>query len=194
MVEFVFHPPNVILFLAIGIVAVSVVSVVLKKGSRSRKVIALAIVVAVAGVLLLAFYRPTTLTVDSDGVRTNGLRGVALTWADVEHAYFETNLRTSEYRPTVRTNGAAIGDFRTGRFLLSNGESAQVLMERSDQAVVLVTAERTYLFAPSRIDLLVDAINRYRPLPVSGAAGAAAFRAVCSCADRRDNGAFSRGT
>lgn len=162
MVQVVFHPPNVILFLAIGIVAVSAISVFLKKGSWSRKIIALVIVVAVAGGLLLVLYRPTTLTVDADGVRTDGLRGISLTWDQVEHAYFETDLRNSEYRPSVRTNGAAIGDFRTGRFLLSNGDSAQVLMERADQAVVLVTAERTYLFAPKQIDLLVEAINRYR--------------------------------
>jgi len=165
MVEIVFRPPNVIILVAIGVVVVGLISVFLKKGEVSRKIMSLVIVVAVAGGLLLALYRSTTLTVDEDGLRTSGLSGMDLSWEEVEHAYLETNLGFSEYRPTVRTRGTAIGDYRSGRFLLSNGDSARVLMERADQAVVLVTAELTYLFAPSEIDVLADAISRFRPLP-----------------------------
>lgn len=164
MIEIIFRPPNAILLVAIGVVVVGLISVFLKKGEVARKIMALVIVVAVAGVLLLVLYRSTTLTVDENGLRTSGLSGIDLSWADIEHAYRETNLRFSEYRPTVRTRGVAMGEYRSGRFLLSNGDNAHVLMERTDQAAVVVTEELTYLFAPSEIEVLFDAINQFRPL------------------------------
>ena len=167
MIEIVFRPPNAILFVAIGVVVVGLISVFLKKGEVTRKIMALLILIAVAGGLLLGLYRPTTLTIDEDGLRMDGFRAADLSWDDVEHAYLETNLGFSEYRPTLRTRGIAIGKYRSGRFLLSNGDSAHVLMERTDQAVVIVTEELTYLFAPSEIGLLAEAINQFRPLPES---------------------------
>lgn len=165
MIEITFRAPNAILFVAIGVIVVGLISVFLKKGEVTRKIMALVIVTAVAGGLLLVLYRSTTLTVDGEGLRTNGLRPINLSWDEVEHAYLETNLGFSEYRPTVRTRGTAIGEYRSGRFLLSNGDSALVFMERSDQAVVIVTEELTYLFAPSEIDPLAAAINKFRQLP-----------------------------
>jgi hypothetical protein len=86
-----------------------------------------------------------------------------LTWDEVDHAFLETDLPSSEFRPTVRTRGAAVGEYRTGRFMLSNGLPARVLMERSDAAIVLVTDDLTYLFAPEEIDGLADAVNRSFP-------------------------------
>ena len=167
MVEVIFQPPTAILFVAIGIVVLGAISAVLKKSELPRKIITIAVVIALAGGLLIVLYRPTTLTVDQDGLHTNGMRGVDIGWDNVDHAYSELNLANSVYRPTVRTGGTALGNYRTGRFLLSNGESAQVLMERSDQALVIVTDELTYLFAPDEINPLFDAVNRFRALPGS---------------------------
>ena len=92
---------------------------------------------------------------------------VTLVWGDVTNAYLEPNLQASPFRPTLRTRGVAIGDYRSGRFVLSNGNPARVLAERADQAVIIVTAELTYVFAPDDIDPLVDAVNRFytRPSP-----------------------------
>jgi PH (Pleckstrin Homology) domain-containing protein len=168
MVEIVFRPPIAILIVAIAVVAVGAISVLLKKSELPRKIITAVVVVALAGGIVLVLYRSTTLTVDGDGLRTTGLSGVDLSWDEVQHAYSEANLAVSKYRPTVRTRGVAIGDYRTGRFLLSNGNGAQVLMERSDQALVIVTAGLTYLFAPSEIDVLFDAVNQHRSIPQAG--------------------------
>ncbi len=165
MIEITFRPPNAILFVAIGVVVVGLISVFLKRGKLARKLTVLVIVIAVAGGIVLVLYRSTTLTVGGEGLQMNGLSGIDLSWDDVEHAYLETNLGFSEYRPTVRTRGIAIGEYRSGQFLLSNGDSARVLMERSDQAVVIVTEELTYLFAPSEIEVLAEAINEFRQLP-----------------------------
>jgi len=165
MYEVVFRPPNAILFVAIGVVVVGLISAFLKKGETGRKIAALVIVIVVAGGLVLVLYRPVTLTVDADGITTSGLNGIEISWDEVDHAYYETNLVVSEYRPTVRSRGAAIGNYRSGRFILSNGNPARVLMERADQAVIIVTPDLTYLFAPRDVQSLADAVNEYRPLP-----------------------------
>jgi hypothetical protein len=165
MAEITFSPPNAILYVAIGVFVVGVASTFLRKGETRRKVVGLAIVTVVAGALVLFLYRPVTLLVDSEGIRMSGINGVELQWDEVENAYLEANLPASPYRPTVRTRGAAVGDYRSGRFLLSNGDPARVMMERSDQAVIIVTEDLTYLFAPDDIDLLVAAINQYRLIP-----------------------------
>jgi hypothetical protein len=138
-----------------------VVTVLLRKGERRRKITAVVIAVIVAGALLLVLYRPVTLTVGPEGVTTSGINSIDLSWNEISQAYLESNLPRSEYRPTVRTRGAAIGQYRTGRFLLSNGDSARVFMERSDAAVILVTADLTYLLAPEDVEGLAEAVDRF---------------------------------
>lgn len=167
MAQIVFQPPNAILWVGIGVFVVGLASTVLKKGEWRRKIIALVIIAVVAGALVIVLYRPTTLTLDADGFRLSGVNGVEVSWDKVQNAYLEPNLRSSVYRPTLRTRGVALGDYRTGRFVLSNGDPARVMMERSDQAVVIVTGELTYLFAPDDLDLLVAAVNEHytRPEP-----------------------------
>lgn len=165
MVEIVFRPPLAILLVAVGIVIVGIASAFIRKGEPMRKITSIVIVVLVAGGLVLFLYRPATITVDAEGFSASGPRGVDVSWDEVTHAHDVVNLATSEFRPTVRSRGAAIGDYRAGRFLLSNGNAAWVMMERSDRAVVLVTPELTYLIAPEEIDTLVAAVDRFRPLP-----------------------------
>ena len=167
MTEIIFRPPNAILYVAIGIFVIGVLSTLVKRGEWPRKLIALAIIVAVSGALVLVLYRPTTLSLDPEGIRLGGLRPVELKWSEVRNAYLESNLPASPYRPTLRTRGVALGDYRSGRFVLSNGDPARVMMERSDQAVIIVTSDLTYLFAPEEIDTLVAAVNQYyvRPAP-----------------------------
>ena len=161
MAELVFRPPNALLFVALGIVAVGVISVFLKKGEVGRKVLSVAIVVVVAGAVLLFLYRSTTLTIDRTGVRATGTGAINLSWDEVDRVVLERNLATSEYRPTVRSRGVAIGSYRTGRFSLSNGSPGQVLMERSDQAAILVADDRTYLLAPEDTETLFEAIREF---------------------------------
>jgi hypothetical protein len=161
--EFVFKPPIGIVIVVVVVIVVAVAAALLRKGSTRRKVISVAIAAVVGAALLVVVYRPVTLSVDSQGVRTNGLSPIELSWSQVSHAYLETNLRTSEYRPTVRTRGVAVGDYHTGRFVLSNGTPARVMMERADVAVILFTDGLTYLLAPENIDGLIEAVDRYYP-------------------------------
>jgi hypothetical protein len=161
MVEIVFRPPAAILYVAIAIFVIGLVSTLIKKGEWGRKIIALVIIVVVAGALVLVLYRPRTLTVDEQGIRMSGINGIDLPWSRVDRAYLESNLPASPYRPTLRTRGVALGDYRSGRFVLSNGDPARVMMERADQAVIILTEELTYLFAPQEMELLVGAVNQF---------------------------------
>jgi len=165
MVEIVFQPPQTILFIAIGILVLGVLSIFSKKAKGPRRFVGVVVTVIVVVVMLVVLYRPSTVSIGPDGVTSRGGTSIDITWDDVTNAYYEQNLPVSPYRPTVRTRGIVLGEYRSGRFLLSNGQSAVVLMERDDQAVVLVTDERTYLLAPRDIEVAVDAVNALRPIP-----------------------------
>ena len=162
MTEFTLAPPAAILLIAGGVAVLAVISTFLKKGEWPRKIVALVIVAVVITALLIVTYRPTTITVSETGIRLSGSGRTEFLWDDVNSAVFEPALVTSEYRPTVRTRGVAIGDYRRGRFLLSNGDPAQVHMERADSAVIVQTDELTYLFAPEDVERLAAAIDEYR--------------------------------
>lgn len=168
MEEFVVSPPNTLLYIIAGILVVGLASVLLHRGDRRKKITALAVLIVVSAGLLLFLYRPTRIEVDADGVAISGRITEEFTWSQVESALFEPNLPVSEWRPTVRQVGAAIGSYRTGRFLLSNGNPAQLAMERDDSTVILRTADTTYLLAPPDVEALAQAINSYRTIGEEG--------------------------
>ncbi|MFW6289027.1 MAG: PH domain-containing protein [Spirochaetota bacterium] len=162
MKEFVLSPPPAILYFSAAVLAVVVLSVLLKQGQPVKKAIGLGIAVVVLGLVLLVFYRPTTIAVDSEGISIRGPGGTELGWSEVDSAVYEPNLATSPFRPTVRTRGIAIGEYRAGMFLLSNGNRARVSMEQSEAAVVLRTSDLTYVLAPDDAAGLAGAIDEYR--------------------------------
>lgn len=162
MKEFVLSPPAAILYLAGGVLLVALASIFLKKGERARKAIGIGIVVVVVVGIIVFAYRPVRITVDEEGLAVSGAGGVELAWQEIDSALFEPNLPASEYRPSVRTRGIALGDYRTGRFLLSNRDPARVFMERSDAAVVIRTDDLTYLLAPQDVEGLASAIDELR--------------------------------
>lgn len=171
MEEFMLSPPNTVLYVAGAILLVAVASIFLKRGAWGRKAIGLGIAVLVIAAVLFFVYRPVTIRVDEAGIEVDGAGGLELAWEEVDSAVFEPNLSTSPFRPTVRTRGVAIGGYRTGLFLLSNGKRARVFMVQSDAAVVVRTDELTCLFAPEEAQALAEAIDTYRVYEESGEAG-----------------------
>ncbi len=162
MKEFVLSPPPAVLYFSAAVLAVVVLSVLLKRGAPVKKAIGLGIAVVVLGAIVVIFYRSTTIAVDRDGISARGPGGVELAWSEVESAVYEPNLPTSPFRPTVRTRGIAVGGYRAGVFLLSNGNRARVIMEQSETAVALRTPDLTYLLSPEDAAGLAAAINEYR--------------------------------
>lgn len=162
MKEFMLSPPNTVLYVAGAILLVAIASILLARGSWVRKGTGLGIAVLVIGAVLFYVYRPVTIAVDEHGIEVEGAGGLDLSWDEVDSAVFEPDLATSPFRPTVRTRGVAIGGYRTGRFLLSNGDRARVFMVQSDAAVVVRADGTTYVFAPDEVRALADAVDRYR--------------------------------
>ncbi len=162
MEEFVISPPAAILYVAAATLSVAVVSVALTKGTLVRKGIAMGIVLLALAASLAFFYRPVTISVDGDGLTISGVGGAQLGWDQVTSAVYVSDLRASAFRPTVRTRGFALGEYRSGRFLLSNGEAARVITEQSRHAVVVRTAERVFLLGPENAERLAAAVDRHR--------------------------------
>lgn len=162
MEEFVLSPPQAILWVVAGIVLVAAASIALKKGELVKKAIGFGITLVVAVGILLFVYRPVKIVVDEAGVTVDGAGGLVLPWEAVQSAVFETDLRSSPFRPTVRRGGVAVGGYRTGRFLLSNGDPARVFMVQGESAVVMRTDERAYIFAPQNAAEMADAVDSYR--------------------------------
>ncbi len=162
MEEFMISPPAVILYVAGAVLVVAVAGIAATKGSFARKGIRMGIVVLLLAAVLSYFYRPVTITVDEDGLAISGVGGAELGWEQVTSAVYVPDLRTSPYRPTVRTRGFALGEYRSGRFLLSTGEAARVIMEQSRHAVVVRTAERVYVLGPRNAERLAAAVDRHR--------------------------------
>ena len=162
MAEYAISPPASLLIVLGVLVAVSIAITLVRRGSTGRKVVSLAIVVAVSVALGIVAYRPSTIAVSSEGVEIRGAGATTLAWAEITSAVFDANLTASEFRPTVRVRGLAVGGFRRGRFLLSNGNEALVYMEQGNAAVVLRTGGLTYVLAPTDVTDLAGAIDTYR--------------------------------
>ena len=162
MEEFVLSPPQAVLYILGAVFLVAVASIALKKGAPRQRIIALVVTVVTLGVVAFFIYRPTTIVVGDEGLEVRATGGVELSWDEVESAVYEPDLRTSPFRPTVRRRGIAVAEYRSGRFLLSNGDPARVYMVQSQSAVIVRTAELTYVFAPSNAEELADAVDTYR--------------------------------
>lgn len=162
MQEFGISPPTSILVVSLFFVALAGGALFLRQVSLRRRLVTMGTAVLAAAAILLSSYRPVTITVGSDGIEVQGRGGVELGWPEIESALFETNLESSRFRPTVRTRGIAVGGYRIGQFLMSNGNPAQVYMQQADAAIVLRSATLTYLLAPIEVVALAEAIDANR--------------------------------
>ncbi len=167
MYEFVIRPPVVILIVAAAVALTGLIAVAAKKKRGTSSWIGLGVAIAAALALIVFLYRPVTIRVDRDMLSISGPGGAVLPWERVTSAVYADDLRNSSWRPTVRTSGIAIGDYRTGRFLLSNGRSARVYTEQTDAAVVVQTVDAVFVIAPSEVGGLRDAIDASRTIPQS---------------------------
>ena len=160
--EFVIRPPAVILVAAAIVLLVALALLLRTRVRGVRRWIAPVIVALTAGMIVLLLYRPVTIRVGGDGLSLSGQADVSLSWAQIESAVYAPDLPNSPFRPTVRTAGIAIGEYRAGRFLLSNGSAARVFMAQSRSSVVVRGDGGLLLLAPVDVVGLKDAFNRHR--------------------------------
>ena len=164
MYEFVIRPPVVILIAATVIALAGAIAVVARKDRGTSTWVGLGVAVVAAFAIIAFLYRPVTIRVDQDAVSILGPGGAVLPWEEVTSAVYAADLRNSPWRPTVRTSGIALGDYRSGRFLLSNGRSARVFTEQTISAVIIQTADAVFLIAPHQVIRLRDAVDVSRTI------------------------------
>ena len=158
--EILIAPPRFILWLVLGIDAVAVASVLLKKGKLVRRLISLGVVAAVSVVLLVSLYRPARLSVTDEAmVDSTYFRTLTVPWSDLTDAVIVRDFGASEYRPTLKVGGSSMPGLQTGWFKLANGATARVVIQSSADALILRSADTLWVLAPDRLSDLVAAIR-----------------------------------
>lgn len=150
------------LLLIFGIIfAIVVLSMLLKKGDLPKKVISLVIMTAVFAFVFFMFGRPTKIVMDETGLNSRVYGTIEFEWTEITDAILIENYQQTEYKPALKINGSAVKDFRAGYFRLSNGEKAKLVTQSSDDALLIRTAEKTYLFAVDELDSMIAYLSRY---------------------------------
>jgi hypothetical protein len=155
------------LFILIGVAAVVVLSLFLKKGEWKKKLISLGITVVIIGVLIFVFQKPVSLAVDEQGISYSRNKTTEIPWQTVNRVFIVEDYMNSPYRARLKTNGTAVGDYRTGWFKLENGETAKLLMEQDKTGLVIVTGETVHIIGPDDFSTFVNGVREYLPSDLS---------------------------
>jgi len=161
---FTFDPPRLPLYIVIAAMAVVMAMVLFSRRPPARKLIAVVVAAVVLAVVAsrIGTIGSSPLTVAAAGL-AYGEENIP--WSSVERAAYVADLSVSEYRPTRRMNGTALGGARFGRFELANGDRALLALQQSDSDVVVIaTRDTTYLFAPDGVAGLAAAMAEHVPL------------------------------
>ena len=160
-VQFVVLPPRIFLVFLAAVLLVVLVSMLAKRGSTARKIIALVIVLVVIGIVALLFYRPTVVSVSEQGLVVKRFRERSVFWTEVSKATRIEDLSVYKYRTARRNVGASLGAYRVGKFRLQDGGTARAVMEQDRNALLVTTEKERYLFALEENDELVEAVSRF---------------------------------
>lgn len=167
---FIFEPARSLLITAGVLVIAGILLLMRTNRSPARRFIGLVICIALTGTLLLR-YRTRELIVDESGITADTYGRPAILWPDVAEAAYIPVLSASRYmpRPTLKSSFRVIGFARAryGWFDSASGERALFALQRYDgDAVIVTTSDTAYVFAPSDVHGLAEAIAAH--VPVSG--------------------------
>jgi len=160
--------PQSSVLLGVAVLAVVVVSLLLsfarKKGAQ-RYYLLFIVATMVLGLGYLFFYAPSRVAVSltEDELEVAIPPFVKESWAygDISRA-FVADWTTAEHeglRPAQRTMGTAVGEYRTGRFTLVNGQKA-LLMVNGSRFICLETPDETLILAPDDLEGFRAALER----------------------------------
>ncbi|MGC9384706.1 MAG: PH domain-containing protein [Kosmotogaceae bacterium] len=122
--------------------------------------------VFLAGMLVfmyvLLIYGPSKsgVVVNSDSlvVRISAFREFNVNREDIKDMFVVDLNEDDQYRPSLKTFGTAIGDYRTGNFRLKNGESARFVANGTN--VLVIELEDSYaILAPKDFENFMKAMN-----------------------------------
>jgi hypothetical protein len=95
---------------------------------------------------------------DSLVVRISAFREFTVDREDIKDMFVVDLNENDQYRPSLRTFGTAVGDYRTGNFKLKNGESARFVANGNN--VLVIELEDTYaILAPKDFENFMKAVN-----------------------------------
>lgn len=165
---FVFEPALSLLIVSAILVLAGIFGLLLPRRNPARKIIGLALVLVIVGVMV-SRYRTAELTVDDVGIVADTYGRPTIPWSEVEQVSFIDTLSESRYapRPGVGSFFRVIGYGRAryGRFSAAGSDPALFAVQRVDgEAVVVTTQAGTYVLAPSDPQGLALAIAEYVPV------------------------------
>lgn len=171
MQEFAFAVPaqtQMFNYLILGVVAVGgVIGIAFGENKAKRILTALIIIPVLFFLSMMLIPRPgktkvivgETLTITAPPYST-----ITIAKGDVLAASVVNLKDDTPLRPTLKTNGAAMGDYRLGWFVLANGKKA-FIMTATLQVVCLELPDKYVLVAPADFSGFVKALNdRFVPV------------------------------
>ncbi|MGE5559462.1 MAG: PH domain-containing protein [Chloroflexota bacterium] len=171
MQEFPFAAPaNVSLFnyVIIGVVAIAGIAGVAFGGSKAKRIMTAIVIIPVMFFLvrtLLPAPGGMKVTVGETMVVSSSYGKLEIAKSDVISAVVVGELNADpDLRPTLRTNGTAIGEYKLGWFTLANGKKA-FIMTATPEVVALELPDKYVIVAPSDFAGFVRALNE-RFVPV----------------------------
>jgi len=166
--EIIIQPPKTILYILLAVPAVIIISMLLKKGDIKKKVLSLGLAIVIMVIILFVVYREGSITVDEEGIRAQTFGKIELSWAQVSKAEYVDNFESTEYGIKSKLSGIGIGELKAGRFLLQNGSSAKIVVQKSADALVLTTKDGLVLLAPNKLESLVSEAETYIEIQYKG--------------------------
>ena len=159
--DFLIRPPSFMLLILAGVAGIALFSLARRQMTAVRRVVSIAVVIVVCGVILLVANRPRHLVVDGQGVRSGTAANLSIEWTAVTSARLVADLDSSPWAPVARTGGTAMGEYRSGWFTLRNGVSANVLIEAGGAAVIIEGDGKTFVYAPKELALFTDEVAKH---------------------------------
>ena len=155
------NPGNSFLIFFGIIIAIVVVLMILKPGQGSRKILSLIILIAAFAAVYFLFGRPSDIIIDDSGVHLNAYGRINFSWSEVTEAEIIEDYMNTEWRPKVKISGSGMIGFKAGRYRLSGGNTAKILTQKSDKAVIFITDDEIYLLAVDETDKLIETASKY---------------------------------
>lgn len=122
--------------------------------------------VFLAGMLVfmyvLLIYGPSKsgVVVNSDNlvVRISAFREFTVNREDIDDMFVVDLNENDQYRPSLKTFGTAVGDYRTGNFRLKNGENARFVANGNN--VLVIELDDSYvILAPKDFENFMKVMN-----------------------------------
>jgi hypothetical protein len=169
--EIVVPPPAAVRCFLFGLPAGIGLLALLLRGKPVVHRILMFVVVAAAclGISWFAL-RPMRFAWDESGIRdaTFGEER-RMAWSEIRSVEVVRCYNRTDFRPIRRTSGTAYSGWRSGEFEVASGATLRVFLEPEvADAVVLRTADSTYLYAPRSFESFLEVVKRHtRALPAS---------------------------